>query len=89
MWDLSCTDWAERLATGRSLIPDQPLIESEAAMGLRFFDEIQLPDVPGTPKLGTAAGQWFRDLVRTAFGSWDPEARVRYIRDILAMAPKG
>jgi phage terminase large subunit-like protein len=89
MWDLSCPDWADRLRTGRSLIPDLPLIETEAAMGLAFFNEMQLPDVPGTPRLGTAAGQWFRDLVRAAFGSWDPNARVRYIRDILAMAPKG
>ncbi len=89
MWDLSCVDWADRLREGRSLIPDLQLIESEAAMGLAFFDEMQLPDVPGTPKLGVAAGQWFRDLVRTAFGSWDPVARIRFIRDILAMVPKG
>ena len=58
-------------------------------MGLAFFDEMQLPDVPGTPRLGTASGQWFRDLARTAFGSWDPVAQVRYIRDIMVMAPKG
>ena len=89
MWDLSCPDWADRMRAGRPLIPDLPLIETEAAMGLAFFDEMQLPDVPGTPRLGTAAGQWFRDLVRAAFGSWDPIARIRYIRDILAMAPKG
>lgn len=89
MWDLSCVDWADRIRSGRSLIPDLPLIESEAAMGLAFFDEMQLPDVPGNPKLGTAAGQWFRDLVRTGFGSWDPVAGVRHIRDILVMAPKG
>ena len=89
MWDLSCVDWADRLKAGRSLIPDLPLIESEAAMGLAFFDEMQLPDVPGTPRLGNASGQWFRDLTRTAFGSWDPITRTRYIRDILTMAPKG
>lgn len=89
MWDLSCIDWADRMRAGGSLIPELPLIEAEASMGLRFFDEMQLPDVPGTPRLGDAAGPWFRDLVRTAFGSWDPVNRTRYIRDILAMAPKG
>lgn len=89
MWDLSCVDWADRLRDGKSLIPELPLVESEASMGLAFFDEMQLPDVPGTPKLGASAGQWFRDLVRTAFGSWDPVTRTRYIRDILAMVPKG
>lgn len=58
-------------------------------MGLSFFDELKLPDVPGTPKLRTASGQWFRDIVRASFGSWDRVNRVRMIRDIFAMAPKG
>ena len=43
----------------------------------------------GTPRMGEACGEWFRDIVRVAFGSWDPEARIRFIRDILAMLPKG
>jgi phage terminase large subunit-like protein len=89
MWDLSCTDWEQRIREGRSLVPDLPLIESEARLGLQFFDELQLPDVPGTPKLRGAAGQWFRDIVRAAFGSWDPVAGERFIRDIFAMVPKG
>ncbi|CAN5479650.1 terminase large subunit [soil metagenome] len=89
MWDLSCVDWEQRLREGRSLIPDLPLIESEAAMGLAFFDEMKLPDVPDTPKMRYAAGEWFRDLVRVSFGSWDPVARLRYVRDIFAMLPKG
>ena len=55
----------------------------------RTESQLQLPDVPGTPKLRTASGQWFRDIVRAAFGSWDPVNRVRYIRDIFALAPKG
>ena len=89
MWDLSCPDWEDRIREGRSLVPDLPLIEEEAQMGLDFFDELRLPDVPGMPKLRNAAGQWFRDIVRAAFGSWDPVKQVRYIRDIFAMVPKG
>lgn len=92
MWDLSCVDWEERLRDGRSIIPDLPLIESEAEFGLSFFDQLRLPDVPGTPTLGApdfAAGEWFRNIVRTTFGSYDPASRTRYIRDILALAPKG
>lgn len=92
MWDLSCLDWEERIRQGRSLIPDLPLIESEAALGLQFFDQLRLPDVPDKPALGApdfAAGDWFRELVRTAFGSWDPVARVRHVRDIFLLAPKG
>lgn len=89
MWDLSCLDWEDRIREGRSIIPDLPLFEEEATMGLQFFDEMKLPDVPGTPKMRHAAGQWFRDIVRTSFGSWDPVNNIRHIRDILAMAPKG
>jgi phage terminase large subunit-like protein len=89
MWDLSCVDWQDRIREGRSLIPDLPLFEDEATMGLQFYDELRLPDVPGTPKLRNASGQWFRDIVRASFGSWDPVTQTRYIRDIFAMAPKG
>ena len=89
MWDLSCPEWQDRIRAGRSLIPDLPLIETEARMGLSFFDELQLPDVPGLPKMRDAAGQWFRDIVHVAFGSWDQTAQLRYIRDIFAMLPKG
>jgi len=88
-WDTSCPDWETRLREGRSLLPDLPLFAGEADMGLAFFDEIRLPDVQGTPRLGDAAGQWFRDLVRAVFGSWDPVNRVRMIRDFFALVPKG
>jgi phage terminase large subunit-like protein len=92
MWDLSCLDWEERIRGGRSLIPELPLIENEARLGLAFFDQLQLPDVPELPKLGApdfAAGNWFRDIVRVAFGSWNPASRERMIRDIFTLAPKG
>lgn len=89
MWDLSCVDWEDRIREGKTLVPELPLFEDEATMGLQFYDELQLPDVPGTPKLRTASGQWFRDIVRASFGSWDPVNQIRYIRDIFALAPKG
>ncbi|WP_316188314.1 MULTISPECIES: terminase TerL endonuclease subunit [unclassified Bradyrhizobium] len=89
MWDTSCPDWEDRIRDGRSLVPDLPLFADEADMGLAFFDELRLPDVNGTPRLGDAAGQWFRDLVRAVFGSWDPVNRVRMIRDFFALVPKG
>jgi phage terminase large subunit-like protein len=88
-WDLSCVDWEDRIRAGRSLIPDLPLIQSEANLGLAFFDQLQLPDVNGQPRLGDAAGQWFRDIVRAMFGSWDPVAQQRHIREIFTMVPKG
>lgn len=89
MWDLSCPDWEDRIRDGRSLIPDLSLIKGEAELGLAFFDELRLPDVPGKPRLGDAAGEWFRDIVRTSFGSWDPTSQSNFIRDIFVLAPKG
>jgi phage terminase large subunit-like protein len=89
MWDLSCPDWEDRIRQGRSLVPDLPLIQSESKMGLAFFDELRLPDVASKPRLGDAAGQWFRDIVATSFGSWDPATQTNFIRDIFVLAPKG
>jgi len=89
MWDLSCPDWQDRLLHGRSLIPDLPLNDIEASEGLKVFDTLRLPDVPGMPVMRDACGQWFRDIVKVAFGSWFPAEQRRYIRDILAMLPKG
>jgi phage terminase large subunit-like protein len=89
MWDLSCPDWEDRIRDGRSLIPPLPLNTSEADLGLAMFDQLRLPDVPGLPLMADACGQWFRDLVRVAFGSWFPDQQRRFIRDILALLPKG
>src|SRR6185437_7295445 len=90
MWDLSLPDWEERIAAGRSLIPDGlPLNQAEADLGLAFFDELPLPDGLDEMKLRDAAGPWFRDIVRVIFGSWFPDRRIREIRDIFVLAPKG
>ena len=89
MWDLSCPDWEDRIRERRSLIPDLPLNETEARLGLAFFDELRLPDVPDLPQMRDACGPWFREIVRVAFGSWFPQQQIRMIRDILAMLPKG
>lgn len=90
MWDLSCPDWENRIREGRSIIPDLPLLNNaEADFGLAFFDSLPLPDGLDEMTLGQAAGQWFRDLVRVAFGSWDSATRRRAIRDMFVMAPKG
>ena len=89
MWDLSCPDWEDRLQSGASLIPNLPLVSAEAELGLALFDELQLPDVTDTPFMKDASGNWFRDIVRVAFGSWDPATQLRYVRDIFAMLPKG
>lgn len=88
-WDLSCRDWESRIREGRSLIPDLPLFADEAKIAIEFFDNLQLPDVPGRPFLRDAAGQWFRDIVGVVFGSWDPVAKHRYIRELFVLVGKG
>lgn len=100
-WDLSCPDWAERLANGQSLVPYLPkldLVTGNRAVGI--LDKLRLHDVPGNPRLGPvldidppgslgdAGGDWFRDIVRALFGSIDPATRHRLIREVFLLVPK-
>jgi phage terminase large subunit-like protein len=88
-WNCACPDWEARIREGRSLVPELPLFETEAAAAVAFFDALRLPDVPGKPLLRDAAGQWFRDIVRALFGSRDPATNIRHISEIFALVGKG
>lgn len=88
-WDTSLPDWKERIVAGRSLIPDLPLYDHVADKALRIFKRLRIPDVAGTPTFGESSGQWVFDLVRAVFGSYDPERRVRMIREFFLLVPKG
>lgn len=87
-WDLACRDWENRLLTGRSLVPDLPLFDDEAARAVRIFDRLRIPDVIGTPAMAQAAGDWVRDIVRALFGSYDTEAQRRMIQEVFLLVPK-
>jgi phage terminase large subunit-like protein len=87
-WDTSCVDWADRIRAGRSLLPLLPLVESEATRAVAIFNMLRLPDVPGQPVMADAAGEWQRDLVRAIFGSYDPEAGKRHVREVFQLVPK-
>jgi len=87
-WNLSCPDWRERLRAGRSLVPDLPLDAQESERAVRVFNRLKLADVPGTPTLRDASGDWFRDIVRALFGSLDPVTRMRAIRELFLLVPK-
>ena len=87
-WDLACPDWRERLAERRSLVPALPLDAKAAETAVTVFDKLQFYDVPGNPRLKEAVGDWYRDIVRVAFGSWDAAAGVRYVREIFALIAK-
>jgi phage terminase large subunit-like protein len=85
-WDFSCPDWADRLRAGKSLVPELPLDEAEAARAVAIFDKLRLPDVPDQPPMKEAAGPWQRDIVRAIFGSLVDG--VRMVPELLAMVPK-
>jgi len=87
-WNLACPDWAERLKSGRSLVPDLPLNAKEGNRAVAVFNKLRLADVPGTPTMGEAGGDWFRDIVRALFGALDPLTRARMIRELFLLVPK-
>lgn len=87
-WPTAVPDWRERIKAGQSLVPDLPLLAGEAERGVAIFNRLRLPDVPGRPMMEDAAGEWQRDIVRALFGSYDPVADVRHIREVFALCPK-
>lgn len=87
-WDLSCRDWESRLRRGAGLVPTLPLNQGSGDRAVAVFNKLRLADVPGTPTLGQAGGDWFRDIVRALFGSLDPITRARMIRELFLLVPK-
>jgi phage terminase large subunit-like protein len=88
-WSLACPDWADRLRTGRSLVPDLPHLDLVAGnRAVAVFNKLRLADVPGTPTMEEASGDWFRDIVRALFGSIDRETGRRMISEVFALVPK-
>lgn len=87
-WSLACPDWQQRLLYGRSLVPKLPLNLAEGDRAVRVFNRLRLADVPGTPTMGEAGGEWFRDIVRALFGSLDPVTKARAIRELFLLVPK-
>lgn len=87
-WNLSCPDWDARLRQGRPLVPDLPLYAAEAERAVAVFNKLRLHDVPGTPTLAEASGDWFRDIVRAIFGSLDPQSGRRLVRELFCLVPK-
>lgn len=87
-WNLACPDWADRLKSGRSLVPDLPLDLVQGNRAVAVFNKLRLADVPGTPTMAEAGGDWFRDVVRALFGSLDPVTRARAIRELFLLVPK-
>ena len=86
-WDTSCTDWADRLKTGRSIIP-APIFPAEAERALAVFKELKIVDAPGSPTFGESCAPWVFDFVRCIFGAYDAESGRRLITEFFLCIPK-
>lgn len=94
-WSTACPDWEARLLSGKSLIPDFPLItragttfHDQGEKALRIFKRLKVPDIEGFPTYGDICGEWVFDLVRVIFGSYDIELKRRMIREFFLLVPK-
>jgi phage terminase large subunit-like protein len=61
---------------------------AEGERAVAVFRKLKLADVPGTPTLAEAGGEWFFAIVRALFGSIDPVTRQRAIRELFLLVPK-
>ncbi|AZN71999.1 terminase large subunit [Georhizobium profundi] len=84
----SCPDWWDKIQAGQTPMADVPLNEARAAKALAFFNRLRLPDVPGTPPLSEACGEWFREILCAFLASEDPETKQRLVWELLCMVPK-
>jgi phage terminase large subunit-like protein len=87
-WNFTCPDWKDRLRRGASLMPALPLWELEADRAVNIFNRLRLSDVVGTPEIGVAGGEWFRETVRAIHGSLDPQTGRRMVPGVFMLVPK-
>lgn len=84
----ACTDWWQRIQVGRMPMADVPLNAERAAKALAFFNRLRLPDVPGTPTMDEACGDWFKEILCAFLASEDPATKQRLVWELLCMVPK-
>ncbi len=85
---LACPDWERRLQAGLMPMPDLPIYTERGARAVQAFNKLRLADVPGTPTMLEAGGDWFRAIVAVLFGSLDPVTKARAIRELFLLVPK-
>lgn len=88
VWSTSCKDWERRIVAGESLIVCPPLFPDEGESALEQFKQLRVVDVAGRPTFGEVCRPWIFDLVRTLFGSYDPDAGRRLITEYLLSISK-
>jgi phage terminase large subunit-like protein len=83
----ACLDWAERLRSGRSIIPP-PIFPAQAEQALAVFKALRIVDAPGSPTFGECCAPWVFDLVASIFGAYDPDSGRRLITEWFVLIPK-
>jgi len=86
--NFACPDWADKLRRGQTPMADLPLDPVAAGVAVDLFDLLRVPDIPGQPTMGEVGGEWFRDIIRAAFGSIDPATGKRFVGEIFNLIPK-
>ena len=87
-WSTAVPDWEQRIVQGESLIPKLPLFDVVAEKALIIFKRMRIPDLEGRPTFGDVCEPWVFDLVRTIFGSYDPDLKKRMLREFFLLIPK-
>jgi phage terminase large subunit-like protein len=86
-WSTACPDWAERIRSGRSIIPP-PIFPKQAERALEIFRSLKIADAPGSPTFGACCAPWVFDLVASIFGAEDPDSGRRLITEWFLLIAK-
>lgn len=86
-YSTACLDWADRIRTGKSIIPP-PIFPEEAEAALEVMRQLRIVDAPGSPTIGEACAPWVMDLAAAIFGSYDAESGRRLIKEVFVLVSK-
>lgn len=86
-YSTACLDWADRIRTGKSIIPP-PIFPQEAEAAVSVMRELRIVDAPGSPTMGEACAPWVFDLASAIFGSYDAESGRRLIKEVFVLVSK-
>lgn len=86
-YSTACIDWADRIRSGKSIIPP-PIFPDEAEAALNVMREFRIVDAPGSPTIGQACAPWVFDLAAAIFGSYDASTGRRLIKEVFVLVSK-